>query len=160
MILQYLYWNIDIMNTKMKNNKNLRWELCIQNVEMSSFQKVISFIETCLSFHKICKEDRKEILIAVDEIYSNICLYSKATECTIVYQGSLDEVMICFSDNGIAFDVLKKGDPDTSKALGERKIGGLGIYIVKSTMDSLSYAYHPSLKVTNQLTIRKNIGNK
>lgn len=160
MILQYLYWNTDKTNTKMKNNNNLRWELCIQNVEMSSFQEVISFIETCLSFHKIYGKNRKEILIAVDEIYSNICLYSKAKECKIVYQGSLDEVMICFSDNGIGFDVLKKEDPDTSKTLTERKIGGLGIYIVKSTMDSLSYAYRPSLEVTNQLTIRKNIGNK
>ena len=58
------------------------------------------------------------------------------------------------SDEGIPFDPLKKPDPDITLSLEERQIGGLGIFIVKKTMDSVSYAYENG---KNILTMIKKI---
>ena len=45
------------------------------------------------------------------------------------------------ADRGIPFDPLKKPDPDITRSAEEREIGGLGIFITKQTMDSVTYAY-------------------
>ena len=49
--------------------------------------------------------------------------------------------VITFMDQGIPYDPLEREDPDTSLTAEERNIGGLGIYIVKSSVDDISYQY-------------------
>ena len=50
-------------------------------------------------------------------------------------------VVITFIDNGIPYDPLAKVDPDVTLSLEERDVGGLGIYLVKKTMDDILYEY-------------------
>ena len=45
------------------------------------------------------------------------------------------------ADKGIPFDPLKKPDPDVTATADDREIGGLGIFITKKTMDTVTYAY-------------------
>ena len=63
-------------------------------------------------------------------------------------------VVITFIDNGVPYDPLKKDDPDITLSAEEREIGGLGIYMVKKTMDEISYEYNDG---QNILKIRKHI---
>ena len=63
-------------------------------------------------------------------------------------------VVISFIDNGIPYDPLAKEDPDITLPAEERAIGGLGIFMVKETMDDISYEYKDG---QNILTIKKNI---
>jgi anti-sigma regulatory factor (Ser/Thr protein kinase) len=58
------------------------------------------------------------------------------------------------TDKGVPFDPLKKPDPDITLSAEERDIGGLGIFIAKKTMDSISYSYENE---ENVLTMIKNI---
>ena len=58
------------------------------------------------------------------------------------------------ADKGVAFDPLKKPDPDITLSADEREIGGLGIFITKKTMDSISYVYENG---ENVLTMLKKI---
>jgi anti-sigma regulatory factor (Ser/Thr protein kinase) len=58
------------------------------------------------------------------------------------------------TDKGIPFDPLKKPDPDITLSAEDRQIGGLGIFITKKTMDSLSYTYENN---ENVLTMIKRI---
>ena len=58
------------------------------------------------------------------------------------------------TDKGVPFDPLKKPDPDITLSAEEREIGGLGIFIAKKTMDSLTYAYENG---ENILTMIKKI---
>ena len=44
-------------------------------------------------------------------------------------------------NNGIPYDPLAKVDPDITHSLEERDVGGVGIYMVKKTMDDISYEY-------------------
>lgn len=62
--------------------------------------------------------------------------------------------MITFIDNGVPYDPLAKADPDITLSAGEREIGGLGIYMVKKSMDDVSYEYRDG---KNILKIRKKI---
>lgn len=63
-------------------------------------------------------------------------------------------VIITFIDRGIPYDPLKKDDPDITLSAEEREIGGLGIFMVKKTMDEITYEYKDG---QNILRIRKDI---
>ena len=58
------------------------------------------------------------------------------------------------TDKGVPFDPLQKPDPDITLSADEREIGGLGIFITKKTMDSISYAYENG---ENILTMTKKL---
>ena len=64
------------------------------------------------------------------------------------------EIKIKFIDYGKPYDPLAKPDPNTSLPLMERKKGGLGIFMVKKSMDDMTYEYKDG---KNILTIVKNI---
>ena len=51
------------------------------------------------------------------------------------------EARITFIDEGVPFDPLSVPDPDTELSLDERDIGGMGIHIVRKSMDEVSYEY-------------------
>ena len=61
---------------------------------------------------------------------------------------------LTFIDNGKPYDPLKKADPDITLPANERPIGGLGIFMVKKTMDDVNYEYADG---KNILRLKKNI---
>ena len=63
-------------------------------------------------------------------------------------------VVITFIDQGVPFDPLKNEDPDTGLPAEERDLGGLGIFMVKKSMDEISYAYRDG---KNILSIKKQL---
>ncbi|MDD6967591.1 MAG: ATP-binding protein [Firmicutes bacterium] len=63
-------------------------------------------------------------------------------------------VTLTFIDGGIPYDPLSHADPDTTLSAEQRQIGGLGIYMVKKSMDAVSYQYTDG---KNVLKIRKNL---
>ena len=97
--------------------------------------------------------------VAVEELFVNIASYAyEHGEGVAVVQVTVHEeplsVEITFIDNGIQYDPLAKPDPDTTLSAKERKKGGLGIFMVKKTMDNVSYEYKDG---KNILTIKKNL---
>ena len=62
-------------------------------------------------------------------------------------------IVIEFRDSGVEFDPLAKPDPDTTLSAEERQIGGLGIYMVKKSMDDVTYSRESG---ENILTLYKN----
>ena len=65
-------------------------------------------------------------------------------------------VVITFIDGGVPYDPLATEDPDTTLSAEERDIGGLGIFMVKKSMDEITYRYEGG---KNVLSIRKKIGS-
>ena len=63
-------------------------------------------------------------------------------------------VVVSFIDKGVPYDPLSKEDPDVGLSLEEREIGGLGIYMVKKSMDEITYEYKDG---QNILRIRKSM---
>ena len=90
------------------------------------------------------KKVRIQIDVAVEEIFVNITNYAYGSDTgkvvvQFLYEREAHKVEISFIDEGIPYDPLKKKDPDVSLPANQRSIGGLGIYMVKKTMDDLRY---------------------
>lgn len=121
--------------------------------------RVVDFINGFLEKKDMNCKIISQIDIAVDEICSNIFNYAyKDKKGQVLVEISYRDkmVVIRFVDTGVKFNPLEKEDPDVHLSLQERKIGGLGIYLVKQLMDDVKYEY--SLKNENILTITKKVG--
>ena len=98
-----------------------------------------------------------QLEIAIEEIFTNISLYAYGDEpgtATVGIETTDDPptVYITFTDSGVPYDPLKKDDPDITLGADERPIGGLGIFMVKETMDDMKYEYKDG---KNILTLKK-----
>ena len=93
-----------------------------------------------------------QVDIAADEIFSNIARYSGAVRTSVSCKVVENRAIIRFSDDGTPYDPTALPEPDTTLSAEEREIGGLGIFMVKKSMDRVSYAY---LDGQNTLTIEK-----
>ncbi len=87
---------------------------------------------------------RKQLLIVADEIFTNIANYGYPstegnTTVTVSFDTDRAELMLCFTDRGIAFNPLETTPPDTTSPLAKRPIGGLGMFMVKKLMDEITY---------------------
>lgn len=121
----------------------------------------MDFVESILEEREVPVKTAVKIHVTVDEIYSNICYYSGATEVKLGIRindkeenGKVigQEIILYFEDDGIPYDPLTKPDPDVAQVLGRRKEGGLGIYMVKKRMDKVEYEY---VGDRNRLTVYK-----
>ena len=118
--------------------------------------KVTSFVEGEAERLSCPFNCMAKINVAIDELFCNIASYaypnSKGQASIQVESDEPNSIRITFEDYGIPYDPLKKPDPDVTLSAEERQIGGLGIYIVKKTMDSMNYEYKNG---KNVLTIVK-----
>ena len=100
-----------------------------------------------------------QIDIAIDELFGNIAQYAydpevgSATVRVEVTEEPL-AVVITFIDGGVPYDPLKAADPDIALPAEKRQPGGLGIYMVKKTMDEITYEYKDG---KNILSIKKKL---
>ena len=84
-----------------------------------------------------------QIVIASSEILANIDMYvyENGGEIELLTKCRDRRMTVVFKDNGKPFNPLLVQEPDVTLPLGERKPGGLGIFIVKKLMSDVSYAY-------------------
>ena len=121
--------------------------------------KITAFVEGKLEERDCPLKKTMEISMAVDEIMANVAMYAYApgTGDVTVQFGFEEEsrtASVTFIDGGVAFDPLAKEDPDVTLPAEQRKIGGLGIFLVKKTMDEVTYKREDN---KNVLCIRKKI---
>lgn len=112
---------------------------------VENLDQVTAFVEEQLETVGCPMKTMMQISVAVEEIFVNIAHYAYVPDegdAQIIVRADADrrEIEIEFRDSGIPFDPTKKADPDVTLSAEERKIGGLGIYMVKKSMDSMRYA--------------------
>ena len=134
--------------------KELTIAATVENIET-----VTDFVNEQLEALDCPMKAQMQIDIAIDELFGNIAHYAynpevgSATVRVEVIEDPL-AVTITFIDNGVPYDPLAKADPDTTLSAEEREIGGLGIYMVKKSMDDITYEYKDG---QNILKIKKNL---
>lgn len=106
-----------------------------------SFAAVQSFGEALTERLAAVPKVANKVNIAIDEIYSNIVNYSGADIAEIAYKISEGKLILTFADNGVEYNPLKAKEPDVTLAAEDRKIGGLGIFMVKKMTESMEYKY-------------------
>lgn len=106
--------------------------------------EVIAFVDEQLEAADCSVKTQMQIDIAVEEIFVNIAKYAYGDETgnvTIKTVQTSSSFEITFIDNGAPYDPLAKPDPDVTLSAEERQIGGLGIFMVKKSMDEVKYQY-------------------
>lgn len=86
---------------------------------------------------------RRDVQLALDELVTNLIDYgySDTEEHTIEVELNIDEnrLTIQIEDDAEAYNILERDDPDISKSIEDKPIGGLGIYLVKQLMSDVKY---------------------
>ena len=131
-------------------------ELVIE-AKKTNLDAVLSFIDEQLGEAECSKKTRMTIDVAVEELFVNISSYAYDPKIgTAVVQVSVHNeplsVEITFIDNGKPYDPLAKPDPDVTLDADYRHIVGLGIFMVKKSMDDVQYDYKDG---RNILTLKK-----
>ncbi len=113
---------------------------------IENMNTVTAFVDDFLDQIACPMKSKIQINIVIDEIFGNICHYaykdSVGAVTVRVESGNTPKaVFLTFTDNGIPYNPLDTEDPDITSSSEERKIGGLGIYLVKKNMDEMKYEY-------------------
>lgn len=138
---------------KVQNKKELTLEATVENIET-----VTEFVDTSLDAFDCPMKAKMQINIAIDELFGNIAHYAyhPKTGFVEVRVEVIEDplaVVITFIDEGIPYDPLTQEEPDVTLPAEQRMVGGLGIYMVKKSMDAISYEYKEG---KNILKIKKN----
>lgn len=121
--------------------KEITVDATIDNV-----QTITDFVDERLEEMNCPVKAQMQIDIVIDELCSNVAryAYSDRTGKVTVSVDTVDKPMkvwLTFIDEGIPYNPLAKEDPDITLSVEERKLGGLGIYMVKKMMDEFRYEY-------------------
>ena len=124
-----------------------------------ALSEVLGFVEETLESYECSMKNQTAICVAIEEVFVNVASYaygegSGDVTLDIGFDEANRDVTFRLIDQGVPFDPLKKPDPDITLAIEERQVGGLGIFIVKKTMDTVHYAYEDG---KNILTMIKKI---
>lgn len=121
--------------------KELVIDATVENME-----RVTEFVDGQLEQFGCPVKAQMQIDLAIDELFGNIAHYAYSSEvgpATVRVEVTEQPlaVIVTFIDNGVPYDPLKSEEPDITLSAEERQVGGLGIYIVKKSMDEISYEY-------------------
>ena len=134
--------------------KELNIAATVENIDT-----VTDFVNEQLEALDCPMKAQMQIDIAIDELFGNIAHYAYHPEVgdATVRVEVMEEplaVVITFIDKGVPYDPLGQADPDTTLSAEDRQIGGLGIFMVKKSMDEITYEYKDG---QNILAIKKSL---
>ena len=133
-------------------------ELILNEARVDRLDEVLAFLDGFLEEMDCPMKTQIQLEVAVEEIYVNIASYAYAPgtgPATLRIEAEEGPaVAITFIDQGVPYDPLAKPDPDVTLSAEERQIGGLGIYMVKKSMDDMVYRREGD---SNVLTLRKKL---
>lgn len=116
--------------------------------ESADFSRLAEQIEQFLDSRSVPMATVAQLMIALDEVISNVLNYSAAPredsgtgalELVATVDVEDGRVRAEVADNSAAFDPLSLSEPDTEAAVEDRDYGGLGVHIVRNLMDEVAY---------------------
>ena len=107
---------------------------------------ILGFVEETLEGYGCPMKIQMAVSVAIEEVFVNVAHYAYGDgegdmNLGIWFDKENRTITFRMTDKGVPFDPTKKPDPDITLSAEEREIGGLGIFIAKQTMDSVTYAY-------------------
>lgn len=148
---------IDILTIEKSPEESPR-TFCV-GAETKHLDQVLAFIDQQLAEYDCPSKIQSQIDVASEEIFVNIAQYAYENRIgnagiqVEVEQEPL-QVAITFTDQGVPYDPLQRQNPDLSLSAEERPMGGLGIFLMRQSMDDVSYEYREG---KNILTIKKKL---
>ena len=145
---------LEYKGVQAKPARELTVDAAVENIPA-----LTEFVEAELDAVDCPMKAKMQLTMAIDEIAANIAQYAYApgtgpVTLRFAFEEETRTVTLTFLDKGMPYNPLEKEDPDVSLSAEDRPIGGLGIYLVKKTMDSVAYEYKFG---QNVLTIEKKL---
>ena len=114
--------------------------------KIEALSDVLGFVDRTLEEYECPMKVQTAICVAMEEVFVNVAHYAYGdgegdVALGIDFDAESRNITFRMSDKGTPFDPLQKPDPDITLSAEEREIGGLGIFIAKKTMDTVTYAY-------------------
>lgn len=132
-------------------------ELTIAN-NLNELNRLAEFVESLCEELSLSAETTMNINLALEEAIVNIINYAYPSkeQHDILLKVTSNERQLIFllTDNGVVFDPTLVPDADTTSSIEERPIGGLGIFLIRSIMNEISYQ---RLDGQNRLIMKKNL---
>lgn len=129
--------------------------------KVENLQNVLNFINKQLESLKYSQRALFQLELSVEEAFVNIANYAyenhngEVVVCSKIDKNPLN-IIVQFIDTGIPYNPLENKYTDISSDLDEKKIGGLGILLIKKNVDYVSYEYKDG---KNILTIGKKLSD-
>lgn len=128
------------------------------DAETINLSEVLEFIDSILEGSGCPMKTQLQIDVAAEEIFVNVAHYAYKpdigpVEVRIETTDAPKGASITFIDSGKPYNPLEMPDPDINIPIEDRQEGGLGIFMVKKSMDDVSYEF---VNGQNRLTIKKN----
>ena len=138
---------LDTVDTLMFDRDTL-----VIDAEPENLDEVQKFVEERLASADCAPRTQMQIALAVEEIFVNIASYAYAPDrgkakIRVTLQSDPAAVTIEFADRGVPYDPLAKEDPDVTLSAQQRRIGGLGVFLTKKSMDDVRYEYRDGQNV-------------
>lgn len=129
------------------------------DAETINLDEVLEFIDSRLEENDCPMKTQIQLNVAAEEIFVNVAHYAYKPEIGLVevcveFKENPRRVLISFIDSGKPYNPLEKPDPDITLSVDEREEGGLGVYMVKNTMDDVIYEFSDG---KNHFTMIKNL---
>ncbi|HTS47603.1 MAG TPA: ATP-binding protein [Bryobacteraceae bacterium] len=110
---------------------------------LSSLQAFLEFGHAGANAAGLTAADRDQLDLVLEELLVNIARYAYQPgtgDVEVAYTVESDgKLLVQIADKGRIFNPLEKEEPDLSSPLEDRPVGGLGIFLVRELVDSLSY---------------------
>ena len=146
-----------IQYIKQKSDVRMRKSLTLKN-DVQEVPRLNAFVEEVCQNVGFNQDDMMKILVAVEEAVVNVMKYAypHGLPGDVTIEAASNDLRLKFTiiDSGMPFDPTVQTAVDTTLSADERRIGGLGIHIMRQNMDSINYERIDNLNV---LTLRKKI---
>ena len=109
-----------------------------------SLKEIYDFTEAVLDAGDIAQSIRYPVHFAMEELFTNMVKYNPENDQDIMLDVATDNgtISVTITDYDVdAFDVTAAREVDTTQPLAERKVGGLGLHLIRHMVDSLNYHY-------------------
>lgn len=119
--------------------------------------ELLALIEENLETAGCPMKSQTAVLVSIEEIFVNIASYAfpddenGEAEFVLDIDDAARRVSLTLKDDGIPFNPLAAAAPDLSLSAEERRIGGLGIFMVKKMMDEVHYQYSGGFNITTMI---------
>ena len=126
--------------------------------DLSSIQELSRFVAEFLSGQGLAPSNAYDIELILEELFTNVLKYSSGTDTVAIRLVRQDQtITISLSEFDVeAFDITRAPEPDLSRPLAERRVGGLGIHMVRQLADTIRYEYKDRVSTT---TITKKVSS-
>ncbi len=112
--------------------------------DLKSLDEIFKFINEFSAKTGVDESVVFTINLVVEELFTNMVKYTyeNSNEILLQLKKNAEDLIIHLTDFDVdPFDISKTAEVDTKQSLEERRVGGLGIHLVKQMIDKIEYEY-------------------